>query len=226
MTMHRLLAGLAVTAALAAVALALPSAAAAKPSACQRLKGRDLAPARYVKLVERRQGDYEADLVGCVLPRGQVRKIAANASGENGDGKTSFSSAYTIEQVIGRIVVVRVHAFDSYAGFITLQVHDLRSGGGYTIETKCIPTFYTGPCENDHPYAAAFHVTAAGRTAAILTGGLTTETVVRAFDTLGRGRTLDGGPDADIPAGSLRLVGNLVSWTNAGVARSASLKAG
>jgi len=227
MEMHRRLVSLAATAILAAGALTLPSvAAAAKQSPCQRLKGRDLAPARSVKLVERPHPEYGADLVGCVLPRGPVRKLAANRYGENDDGKTHFSLDYAIEQVSGRIVVLRVSDFDSYGGTVTTEVRDLRGGGGYTVASTCMPTFYTGPCEDDTPHLTALRVSLAGRAVAILTGGPTGETLVRAFDTLGRGRTLDGGPGADIPAASLQLAGNVISWTNAGVARSASLKAG
>jgi hypothetical protein len=207
-------------------AIAQPAAAVAKPSACQRLKGRDLAPARSVKLIARPHPEYGSDLVGCVLPRGPVRKLATIRYGDNDDGKTHFSLDYDIEQVIGRIVVLRVSDFDSYGGTVTTEVRDLRGGGGYTVASTCIPTFYTGPCENDTPHLAALRVSLAGRAAAILTGGPTGQTLVRAFDSLGRGRTLDGGPGADIPAASLQLAGNVISWTNAGVARSADLRTG
>jgi hypothetical protein len=45
-----------------------------------------------------------------------------------------------------------------------------------------------------------------------------------AFQPSGASRVLDSAPAADIPPASLLLTGNLATWTNAGVARSADLR--
>ena len=84
----------------AALATIAPPAAVAAPSKCQRLKGRDVAPAVSVKLVERRNGDDGNDLLGCVLPRGPVRRIASSA-----DFYTTVES-YSIRQIAGRVVMI------------------------------------------------------------------------------------------------------------------------
>ena len=70
---------------------------------------------------------------------------------------------------------------------------------------------------------AAF-ITAKGRAVALVQrGGVA---IVTAFNTLGVARALDSGSPDAILAPSLTLTGNLASWVNAGVARSASITPG
>ena len=206
---------LALAVALALAAAAAPAAGAAtKRSACERLKGRDLAPARYVKLVARPNADDDTDLVGCTLPRGRVRKIASGA-----DLYTTVYS-YSIRQIAGRHVLVGSTYSSQYAYSTSLSVHDLRSGRSYTIASDC--TDITGyPCGNQTVAAAAF-VTLGGRAVAVVHGGGTAS--VMAFAPTGASRVLDSATGSDIPPASLRLTGNLATWTNAGVARGADLR--
>jgi hypothetical protein len=201
--------------ALAALAAAVPAGAVAAPSKCQRLKGRDLAPAQTVKLVRRPNADDGTDLVGCVLPRGPLTVIASSA-----DFYTTVES-YAIHQILGRIVVVEATSSSQYAYTSALTVHDLRSRAAYTVARTCAMTG-GGDCGIGGDSAApALLLTRAGRALAlVLQGGQAT---VTAFSTLGHARPLDVGAPADIPPESLTLSGNLASWTNAGVPHSASL---
>ncbi|MEA2194517.1 MAG: hypothetical protein QOG42_951 [Solirubrobacteraceae bacterium] len=196
-------------------AVALPAGAAAAPSKCQRLKGRDRAPARTVKLVQRPNADDGTDLVGCVLPRGPLTVIASSA-----DFYTTVES-YAIDRILGRIVVIETTSSSQYAYTRALTVHDLRSRTAYTVARSCAMTG-GGDCGiGGDSSAPAVLLTRAGRALAlVLHGGRAT---VTAFSTLGHARPLDVGAPADIPPESLTLSGNLASWTNAGVPHSASL---
>jgi hypothetical protein len=196
---------------------ALPAAAAARPSKCQRLQGRDLARARSVKLVERRNGDDGRDLVGCVLPRGPLRTIASSA-----DFYTTVES-YSIEQVAGRVVMVESVSSSQYAYARSLTVHHLRTGRAYRVAGQCTMIGGEDCTGGVAASAAAAFVSGQGRAVAVLMrDGVAT---VTAFNTLGTPRTLDSGPAASLDPQSLRLDGDLASWTNAGAPRSASLTA-
>jgi hypothetical protein len=201
-----------------AAALAPAAGAAPKRSACERLKGHDLAPARYVKLVARPNADDDTDLVGCTLPRGRVRTIASGA-----DLYTTVYS-YSIRQIAGRHVLVATTYSSQYAYSTALSVHDLRSGRAYTIASEC--TDITGyPCGAQTVAPAAF-VTLGGRAVAVVSGAgmASVGASVMAFAPTGASRVLDSAPGTDIPPASLRLTGNVATWTNAGVARSADLR--
>lgn len=207
---------LALAVALTLAAAAAPAAGAAtKRSACERLKGRDLAPARYVKLVARPNADDGTDLVGCVLPRGRRWRIASSA-----DFYTTVYS-YSIRQITGRHVLVGATYSSQYAYSTSLSVHDLRSGRAYTIAGDC--TDIGGyPCGAQTVAPAAF-VTLGGRAVAVVYGAGTAS--VMAFAPSGASRVLDSAPGTEpIPPASLRLTGNLAAWTNAGVAHSADLR--
>ena len=212
----------ATVASLLALAVAVTLAAAAAPaaggatkrSACERLKGRDLAPARYVKLVARPNSEDSTDLVGCTLPRGRVRRIASGA-----DLYTTVYS-YSIRQIAGRTVLVATTYSSQYAYSTSLKVHDLRSGGAYTIASDC--TDITGyPC-GDQTMAPAAFVTLGGRAVAVVHGR--DSAAVMAFSPTGASRVLDTATGSDIPPASLRLTGNFATWTNAGEARGADLR--
>ena len=205
-----------ITAALAAAVL--PASAVAAPSKCQRLSGRDLAPAASVKLVEHRNGDDGTDLLGCVLPRGPVRRLASSA-----DFYTTVET-YSIGQIAGRVVMVETTSSSQYAYSRWLTVHHLRSGRSYGVAGTCSMIGGDDCSSGGSSVAPAAFVSAKGRAVAVvLRGGVAT---VTAFNTLGTARALDSGPSAAIAPESLRLDGGWVSWTNAGVARSAPLAPG
>jgi hypothetical protein len=201
-----------------AAAVAAPAGAGAATSKCQRLTGRDLAPAASVKLVEHRNGDDGKDLVGCVLPRGPLRTIASSA-----DFYTTVES-YSIEQIAGRVVLVESSSSSQYAFSRSLTVHHLRTGRVYRVATDCSMIGGDDCASAGSASAPAAFVTAKGRAVAfVLRGGVST---VTAFNTLGTPRTLDSAAPGAIAADSLRLTGDLASWTNAGIARSASIAPG
>src|SRR4051812_25435768 len=87
--------------ALGAVLLAvLPGGAQAAQSKCQKLDAsHDLAPAKRVKLVERRNDDGGKNLVGCVLPRGKVTTLASSGTQEDS------VDSYRLRQVAGHHVL-------------------------------------------------------------------------------------------------------------------------
>lgn len=199
-----------------AVAAAPAGANAATISKCQHLPGRDIAPARYFKLVQRPNADDGTDLVGCRLPRGLLRVLAKSA-----DFYTTVES-YAIKQILGRIVVLETVHSSQYAHATALTVHDLRSGGAYTLGRTC--TMIGGSdCGSPDAVVPAWFVTRAGRALALVVSG--GQSTVNAFSTLGRPRPLDVGAPADIPPESLALNGNLGVWTNGSVPRTASLTA-
>jgi hypothetical protein len=196
------------------VVAALPIAGAstsATRSTCQHLKGKDLAPAVSVKLVERRMGPEETDLVGCTLPRGRVRTVA-----DRSDYFTTRSS-YSIVQITGRIVLVRTTVVSQYYETYALELHDLRTGRKSSIS-------YSHSDESEPVSAPAIFATGAGRAIAVVVKGATA--TVTAYSTLGRARTLDTGTTAEIPPESLRLHGNAATWTHSDLQRSASLLGG
>ena len=202
--------------AMALAAVGPPDAgAAATRSKCQSLTGRDLAPARHVKLVERRNADDGADLVGCLLPRGPLTRIASSA-----DFYTTVHG-YAIRQIAGRVVLVATTSSSQYASSETLTVHDLRSRRSYTIAARCAMIGGDDCATGASTTAAAAFVMRAGRAVALVFRAATA--TVSAFSSLGRSRPLDVAAPPDIPPESLRLTGNLAAWTNAGVARRASI---
>jgi hypothetical protein len=201
--MKRSLSLLAVAVLAAFASLSLRTADA-KQTPCRQLKGKDRAPARYVKLVA------GTSLRACVLPSGRVQTIAT-ASGEG-----TYSSGYKIKQVAGRIVLYETSSDSQYQSESTLSVHDIAGNRGYTITSGCQGQI----CENPGASAPAAFVTGAGRAVAIISG--TDGATVTAYSTLGTARVLDSGP----AIAGLALAGNVATWTNAGVPRSARLTAG
>jgi hypothetical protein len=210
-----------------ALALVMPCAVAAMPadaekrSSCQRLKGKDLAPAKTVKLVRRPNSDDGTDLLGCVLPRGPVFRVASSAD----EFTTTYD--YALRQVAGRIVVVTSSYNSQYAFSESTHVADLRSGRAYRVASQC---FEIGgsPCDAEPTTAPAVFVTKLGRAvAAIMSfpGGPTAPRTVTiaTFDPKGKRRDLDAGVESEVPSASLGLAGTLASWTHAGQPRSADI---
>jgi hypothetical protein len=196
-------------------AFVAPAAGAAKRSACQRLKGKDLAPAQTVKLVARPNADDGTDLLGCVLPRGAVREVAGSA-----DYYTTVYG-YALRQVAGRIVLVSSSYSSQYAYSEGTRVVDLRSGRAYTIAYRCQEI--TGSNCGDETVARAAFVTKIGRAVAAIAGpGAMT---IATFDPAGVRRDLDSGPEADIPPASLALTGTFATWMHAAQPRRADISA-
>ena len=202
------------------IAAGLPDAVAlaAPPSKCQKLKGRDIAPASSVKLVQRANGDDGTDLIGCVLPRGPVQRIASSA-----DFYTTVES-YSIKQIAGRAVMIESGSSSQYAYSRSLYVHHLRTRRSYAIARTCEMLGGDDCASAGSSVATAAFVTPKGRAVALVArAGVAT---VTAFNTLGTARALDSGPLPAIEPASLALTGNLASWVNAGVARSALIAPG
>jgi hypothetical protein len=200
---------------------AVTPAGAAKHSTCDRLKGSDLAPARTVKLVKRRNADDGTDLLGCVLPRGRVRKIASS--------EDYYTTTYTYDllQVAGPFALVSSAYNSQYAFSQGTYVADVRNGRSYSVASQCFEI--TGsPCNGAPATAPVVVITKLGRAVAAIAGWPGGPTAPRSvtiatFDPAGVRRDLDVGSDADIPPASLALRGTIASWTHAGVARTADI---
>src|SRR3954451_17581730 len=102
------------------VAALAPPAFAAAAKRCSQLKGRDLAPAKAVKLVQHRNADDGKDLLGCALPRGKVRLLASSA-----DHYTTVDS-FRIRQVSGEKVLLDTSESSQYAEVSSTRVLDIR----------------------------------------------------------------------------------------------------
>ena len=184
-------------------------------SRCQRLRGNDRAPARLVKLVKRRNDENGSDLLGCVLPRGRVYKVAYSESGD------SYGRSYRLRQVADAIVLVDTSFGNQYASEKVTLVRSLRSGRHYEIALACSPLF-TGSCPGNTSAAAAFVNTRGQAAAAIVAEAGGTVSIV-GFSPRGDRTQLDSGPADQLPPSSLRLAGDVVMWTHSGAPRSATL---
>jgi hypothetical protein len=195
--------------------------AARKRTACERLKGSDLAPAKSVKLVRRRNADDGTDLVGCALPRGRVRTIAYSA-----DYYTT-TYTYAIVQVAGPFVLVGGAYNSQYAYSDSLRVADVRNGRSYTIASQCFEI--TGsPCGGEPTTAPTAVITKVGRAVAAIVawpgGPMAPRAVtIATFDPRGARRDLDSGSEAAVAPASLSLAGTLATWTHDGQPRSADI---
>jgi hypothetical protein len=185
-------------------------------SPCQRLHGKDLAPAPKVKLVRRRNDDEGTDLRGCVLPRGRVRLLASSSNLE-----TTFDG-YRIRQVAGRVVLLATRSDSQYASARRLFVFDIRSGREYSVARFC-SRVGGGSCDGPNSTAAAAFVNRRGQAAAAVIASGTDSTTIVGFSSRGERSQLDSGPSVELPPASLKLNGSTVSWTHSGEARTATL---
>ena len=183
-------------------------------SRCQRLRGRDRAPARLVKLATRRNQDDGTDLLGCVLPRGRVYTVASSAQGD------TFGRSYRLRQVANAIVLMSISSGNQYQSSQRTFVQNLRGGRAYTIAFTCSVMFES--CEGNTSAAAAF-VNSRGQAVAAVVPEAANTLEIAAFSPLGTRQQLDSGPPGQLPASSLRLAGSVATWTHAGQARSAQL---
>jgi hypothetical protein len=196
-------------------ATATTAGAAGSGTTCNRLRGTDLAPDRRVKLVRRPNNDSGTDLVGCVLPRGRVRKLAETAD----QGTTTYD--YTVTQIAGSIVLLASSYSSQYASDQSVSVFDLGTGRRYRIAYSC-DRLGPEPCGGQNTTAAVALVNARGQAAAAIIGQGTEVTTIAAFSSRGERQDLDFGPSTDLPAASLALTDNTVSWTHSGEPRSAT----
>jgi hypothetical protein len=185
-------------------------------SPCQRLHGKDLAPAPKVKLVRRRNDNEGTDLRGCVLPRGRVRLLASSSNLE-----TTFDF-YRIRQVAGAVVLLATRYDSQYASARRLSVIDIRSGRDYGVAGSCTRTG-GGSCDGANTTAAAAYVNRRGQAAAAVISSGTETTTIVGFSSRGEPTQLDSGPSVELPASSLKLEGSTVSWTHSGEDRTATL---
>jgi hypothetical protein len=196
-------------------------AEAAKPSKCQRLKGKDLAPAKSVKLVQRRNADDGTDLVGCALPSGRVRTIVSSAD--------YYTTTYTygVRQVAGPFVLVTSTYSSQYAYSESTGVADIRNGRAYSVASQCFEI--TGsPCGGEPTTAPAVFITKLGRAVAAIaswpSGPMAPRAVtIATFGPLGTRLDRDTGPEVDLPPASLSLAGLVATWSHAGQPRSADI---
>lgn len=194
----------------------VPGDRARRPSSCRALRGRDLAPARNVKLVRRRNRENGTDLLGCVLGRRGVREIASSRDLE------TTTEGYTVEQVAGTIVLLASSYGSQYASDRRVSVSDIRTGRRYVVARSC-SRVGSGPCGGQNATAAAAFVNDRGQAVAAIVPDETQTTMIVGFSSRGERRELDSGPSAEVPASSLRLDGSTVRWTHSGEARSATL---
>jgi hypothetical protein len=188
-----------------------------KKSACRRLKAKkDLAPAKKVKLVKRKNADGGTDLVGCVLPRGKVRLIDSSA-----DGDTSTSD-YDLRQVAGAVLLIDSSSSSQYGGGAGTYVYDVRTGNAYSIASTCYELLF-GYCDRNRPNTSAksAFVNPLGQAAGVIGSGDTVS--VAGFTSKGIRMDLDSGPPDQIPASSLTLSGSTVGWIHSGQQKSAQL---
>jgi hypothetical protein len=183
---------------------------------CTRLRGRDLAPARKVKLVRRRNRDDGTDLLGCVRPRGRVRVLASSS-----DQETTVVG-YKVRQVAGAIVLLDSSYDSQYASDRSVSVSDIRTGREYRIARSCL-RIDGSPCGGPRATAAAAFVNRRGQAAAAIVLAGTDTTTIAGFSSRGKRRDLDSGPSGELPGSALELMGSTVSWTHSGGRRTATL---
>jgi hypothetical protein len=206
---------------LAAALLAVPASGGATHhvrSPCQRLKGRDLAPARDVKLVLRhnRRGSR---LKACMLPRGEVVEIERTYVDEEG----ASSSSFAVEQVAGRYVLVDARSSDRDGHYSQTYVFDIKRGRIlYNIAARCT-SMYCNDNIPKHLRAKRAVINSDGQAAGVVRRDGSSRVTVRGFGSDGESTRLDVGSAGEIPASSLRLDGHEVTWTHSGVQRHATL---
>ena len=200
------------------LALASPTADAGR-SACQALRGSyDFAPAKRVKLVERRNHRGRTDLVGCVLPRGRPITV------ESRFHDRYQSNDYVLKGVRGHQVRVQgTFRLDGDPGRATdTRVFDLKRRRWYRIASFCSLRL----CNNNvpvHQLARRSFIDADGQAAAAVENTSRRKIVIKAFSRDGVERVLDHGTKHEIRPSSLLLRGHVVTWRHSGHSRSAVL---
>lgn len=192
-------------------------------SQCERLAGKDLAPARAVKIVERRKRDGERRLKGCVLPHGRVRPVVS---------KTLFKHkvvGYRLRATKGATVLFHFRSTSQLARIDEMDVVSVRTGRRYLVSRACfdldvaIRVCSVGGFPGIPNRALAVRINGRGQAIAAFELASPGMTTVRAFSSYGTWDDLDSGRSEDIPPMSLRLKDKLATWRHAGETRSAIL---
>ncbi|HEX8054128.1 MAG TPA: hypothetical protein VF517_14145 [Thermoleophilaceae bacterium] len=200
------------------VAMLVPATAGAshRPSACERLKGKDLAPHAKVKLVERANADDGKDLLGCVLPAGRVRRVASSAdyytSGEN----------YSIRRIARTVLLMDSSSDSQYGSARSTWVYDIRTGRSYGIASSSYLLGEPASDPSDTTATTAF-VNKAGQAVAAIVPDGTASLTIAGFSAKGKRADLDSGTPEELPAPSLGLNYSTAYWTHSGEPRSAEL---
>jgi len=191
---------------------------AKRTSACERLRGADLAPARTIKLVRRVNAERGTDLVGCELPRGRVRIFAFGA------GQEKARRSYELLQVAGAFVLLRSQYASQLVNAGTVAVRNVRNADSYEIAHLCARAGGDdcGRAGRSSSVLRAF-INERGQAVAALILARSGATTISGFSPLGERRDYDSGLPADIPASSLKIAGDRASWSNGGRTYSAQL---
>jgi hypothetical protein len=204
--------------ALLLIATAAPQAMAAqKKSACQKLSSKnDLAPAKDVKLVKRKNSDGGHDLVGCVLPKGKVRQAAYSAA------FTTHEWKFKLREVRHAIVLLNTSESSQYGARADTEVFDIATGRRYSVAYRCEEDAI-GFCSGGVPGTTAprAFVNRKGQAAVAVASGNTI--TIAGFSSKGKRTPFDSGSKSDIPPASLHLDGKTVAWTHSGEHRTAQL---
>jgi hypothetical protein len=201
-----------------ACAATFPAAAraAAQPH-CHALNGRRLFSNRALEVVER--ADEGMGLVyACVPPAGRVR-----LAGYAYDATVAGNYSIRIVAVAGSwLALDAMSTIDNHTSEEVGKVFDARSGKAYRYFEAASPE---GPGFEDIPSSGdslgRVLLNRFGQLALALLGEGTNRIV--GIEPNGARRTLDTGPQAQLPAASLKLEGRTVRWIDAGVARRATL---
>jgi hypothetical protein len=226
-----------VVALLTSARLASASAAvAAAPKTCDKLHGRDLVTGRVVLVVRLRlptiapRGhgagiEDRTGLFSCRLPNGPVHRIATDGrSYFAGQRKTPVEdSAARIGTSAGSFATI-TEATNTLMGeaFVTARVVDAATG-------RRLFTYLNTFSAEGQPSLVAPLRTLLNRAGTLIVllpvfgadGSQKTDRLV--VFTSSKGRVLDTADDGSIPSASITLTGNVVTWTDAGVAKSASI---
>jgi hypothetical protein len=203
--------------------VAAPGAASATgPKTCAQLKGKRLNGVGGVRVVVThvRIEDESRPIANvCTSAHGRVWAVGTGA--DEGLQETQVSLVASA----GQWVALR---FAGILGIASLEV-------GKVVNAKTGKRFTgwrigVGPGGAGESYEALenLQLNAGGQLAYALGVGTTEKPAPAArkiigVETGGRSKTLDSGPAAQIPSASLKLSGSMVTWLDAGVARSASL---
>jgi hypothetical protein len=195
------------------------STASAAPRTCATLKGKRLKGKGTVRVVVQEkeiEGMQEQIAYVCATPKGRAWPVDSPAGLEEAQVSVKASAGNWIAFDIGSAIGI------GYAE--TGKAINARTGKSFRYWS-----FAGGPGpEEPRDDLEAVQLNARGQlayavgVAAKQSEGLTTRKIIGVEPT-GKRETLDSAPLAQIEPSSLKLRGSTVEWTNAGVARSASL---
>jgi hypothetical protein len=186
-----------------------------KKSACQKLRGHDFARTKSLKLVAKRRDSVETDLVGCQLPRGDVRIFAIRLAGD------TTTSDFKVHSVRGRWALVSAHSDSQYASESRVWVFDIAKGRVlYRISRWRCEVSQDDCAPKPSPVAKGL-VDRIGKAALAFDNGVTT--TIAGYGTNGKHKTFDSGTSADLPASSLKIFNNVASWMHSGEQRHGQL---